>query len=102
MDYPMDPKSNGSVFIRDRKGDFHDWIRVRGPQAKDIKQCHHPSEAGKGREGFSSRVYTGSAILTHLNFGLLDSSTFKRIHFAVLSHTVCGGLFRQPKETNTL
>lgn len=56
-------------------------LELRWPQAKDVKQCQHPPEAGKGREGFPSRACRGSVALTDLSLGLLDSSTVKRIHF---------------------
>ena len=68
----MDPKSNGTILLRDRKGEdterqrgkghvrMEAGVRVMQPQAKEHQK---PSEAGRGEEEFFHIAFKGSSAL---------------------------------------
>ena len=72
---------------RDTRGEclvlMRDEVQVAQPEAKDVKDCQQPPQAGRGRRDPHLRV-------SHLEFGPLASRTMREYISVVLSRLVYG------------
>ena len=60
------------------------------------QECLGPSEAGRGGEGPSPRVFGGSTDLLSPWFWISSLRIWERMNFCCLKHPICGKLLRQP------